>query len=155
MEIFNKIPSFKVARKSPEMIAPSKPTPRELKPLSDIDDKDGLRFQIVAIQFYQRNPLAQGKDPVKVIRDAIARALVFYYPLAGRLRQCAARKLVVECTGEGAVFVEADTNVSLWQLGGDDDVLYPPFPYLDKLLYNVPGTTEVLNCPLILIQVYI
>lgn len=91
-------------------------------------------------------------DPVKIIRDAIARALVFYYPFAGRLREDdATRKLVVECTGEGIVFIGADADVTLQQFGDD---LHPPFPYLEELLYDVPGSSGIINCPLLLIQVY-
>ncbi|XP_047973664.1 benzyl alcohol O-benzoyltransferase-like [Salvia hispanica] len=142
--------NFNVARKNPELIAPAKPTPHEFKALSDIDDQEGLRFQIPAIQFYRRNLSAKEKDPVKVIRDAIANALVPYYPFAGRLREHANRKLVVECNGEGIVFIEADADVSLQQLG---DSLYPPFPYLDNLLHHLPATAAIINCPLLLIQV--
>ncbi|KAL1566742.1 Benzyl alcohol O-benzoyltransferase [Salvia divinorum] len=142
--------TFKVARKNPELIAPAKPTPHEFKLLSDIDDQEGLRFQIPVIQFYRRNPSPKAKDPVQVIRDAIAKALVFYYPFAGRLREGAARKLVVECTGEGVMFIEADADVTLNQFG---DALQPPFPCLEELLYDAPGSAQVLNCPLLLIQV--
>ncbi|XP_057807285.1 benzyl alcohol O-benzoyltransferase-like [Salvia miltiorrhiza] len=150
MEYTRKTLNFKVARKNPELITPAEPTPHELKLLSDIDDQEGLRFQTPVIQFYRSNPCAAGKDPVKVIRDAIAKALVFYYPFAGRLRERGDRKLVVECTGEGVVFVEADADVALQQLG---DALYPPFPYLNKLLHHLPATAGILHCPLLLIQV--
>ncbi|KAL0430580.1 UNVERIFIED_CONTAM: Benzyl alcohol O-benzoyltransferase [Sesamum radiatum] len=142
--------TFKVTRQNPELIPPAKPTPHELKPLSDIDDQEGLRFQIPVIQFYRRNPSMDGKDPVMVIRDAVARALVFYYPFAGRLREAAGRKLVVECTGEGVLFIEADADVTLQQFG---DALQPPFPCLEELLYDVPGSGGVVNCPMLLIQV--
>ncbi|KAL0463043.1 UNVERIFIED_CONTAM: Benzyl alcohol O-benzoyltransferase [Sesamum latifolium] len=144
--------TFKVTRQNPELIPPAKPTPHEFKPLSDIDDQEGFRFQIPVIQFYRRNPAMDGKDPVKVIRDAVARTLVFYYPFAGRLREMAGRKLVVECTGEGVLFIEADADVRLQQFGG---ALHPPFPWLEELLYDVPGSDGVVNCPLLLIQVYI
>ncbi|XP_051117756.1 benzyl alcohol O-benzoyltransferase-like [Andrographis paniculata] len=141
---------FKVTRRRPELIAPAKPTPHEFKPLSDIDDQEGLRFQIPVIQFYRRSPAMAGKDPAGVIREALAKALVFYYPFAGRLREVDGRKLVVECTGEGVMFIEADADVELRDFG---DALQPPFPCLEELLYDVPGSGEVLNCPLMLIQV--
>ncbi|KAK4430463.1 Benzyl alcohol O-benzoyltransferase [Sesamum alatum] len=81
-----------------------------------------------------------GKDPVKVIRGALSRALVFYYPFAGRLREMAGRKLVVECTGEGVLFIEAEAELSLQQFG---DTLHPPFPWMEELLYDVPGSGGV------------
>nr|AMZ03414.1 acyltransferase ACT8 [Plectranthus barbatus] len=144
--------NVKVSRKNPELIAPARPTPHEFKLLSDIDDQEGLRVQIPVIQFYQsqRSPYGEGKDPVEVIRDAIAKALVFYYPFAGRLRERADRKLVVECTGEGILFIEADADVTLKQFG---DPLLPPFPCLEELLYDVPNSAGLLHCPLLLIQV--
>ncbi|KAH9771271.1 Hydroxycinnamoyltransferase13 [Citrus sinensis] len=142
--------AFKVLRRAPELIAPAKPTPRELKPLSDIDDQEGLRFHIPVIQFYKYNPFVNGKDPVKVIREAVAQTLVSYYPFAGRLREGPNRKLMVDCTGEGVLFIEADADVTLEQFG---DALQPPFPGLEELLFDVPGSAGVLNCPLLLIQV--
>ncbi|KAL0294205.1 UNVERIFIED_CONTAM: Benzyl alcohol O-benzoyltransferase [Sesamum calycinum] len=144
--------TFKVTRQNPELIRPAKPTPHEFKPLSDIDDQEGLRFQLPLIQFFRKNPAMDRKDPVKVIRDALAKALVFYYPFAGRLRETVGRKLVVECTDEGALFIEADADVRVQQFG---DTLQPPFPCLEELLYDVPGSGDMVNCPLLLIQVYI
>uniref|UniRef100_A0A2P2J4X5 Benzoyl-CoA:benzyl alcohol O-benzoyltransferase n=1 Tax=Rhizophora mucronata TaxID=61149 RepID=A0A2P2J4X5_RHIMU len=141
---------FKVSRREPELITPAKPTPHEFKDLSDIDDQEGLRFQIPVIQFYRFDPSMQGKDPIKVIREALAKTLVFYYPFAGRLREGPNRKLVVECTGEGILFTEADADVTLEQFGV---ALQPPFPCLEDLLFDVPGSSGVLNCPLLLIQV--
>ena len=108
-------------------MAPAAPTPRELKSLSDIDDQEGLRYQIPVIQFYRRNESMGAKDPVQVIREALAKALVPYYPFAGRLREQDGWKLVVDCTGEGVLFVEADADVGLEHFG---DPLVPPFPCL-------------------------
>ncbi|KAF5442609.1 hypothetical protein F2P56_035249 [Juglans regia] len=141
---------FTVRRCKPELIAPSKPTPHEFKQLSDIDDQEASRFQVPVIQFYRHDPSMQGRDPVKVIREALAQTLVFYYPFAGRLREGPGRKLVVECTSEGVVFIEADADVTLEQFG---DALRPPFPCLEELLFDLPGSGGVLHCPLLLIQV--
>ncbi|XP_074342728.1 benzyl alcohol O-benzoyltransferase-like [Apium graveolens] len=144
--------SYKVKRRSPELITPEKPTPREYKLLSDIDDQQSLRFQLPMIQFYTRNELMMRKnvDPVNVIRVALAKTLVFYYPFAGRLREGASRKLMVECTGEGVMFVEADADVRIEQFGSP---VMPPFPCSDELLFDVPGSSGILDCPLILMQV--
>ncbi|XP_065852506.1 benzyl alcohol O-benzoyltransferase-like [Euphorbia lathyris] len=141
---------FNVHRRQPELISPAKPTPHEVKLLSDIDDQEGLRFHIPVIQFYRKDESMKGKDPVKIIREAIAETLVFYYPFAGRLREGPHRKLMVECTGEGVSFVEADADVSLEQFG---DCLQPPFPCLEELLFDVPAASHFLNSPLLLIQV--
>jgi hypothetical protein len=141
---------FTVQRHAPEFVKPLKPTPHEIKLLSDIDDQDGLRFQIPVIQFYKYDPKMAGKDPVDVIRKALAKTLVFYYPFAGRLREGPGRKLMVDCNDEGVLFIEADADVRLEEFG---DALQPPFPCLNELLFDVPGSSEVLNTPLLLIQV--
>ncbi|KAK8604773.1 hypothetical protein V6N13_082246 [Hibiscus sabdariffa] len=133
-----------------EFVSPAKPTPDERKLLSDIDDQQTLRSQVLFIQFYRYDPLMQGKDPVEVIRKALAKTLVFYYPFAGRLREGDNGKLIVDCTGEGMMFIEADADVTLEQFG---DALQPPFPCINELLYDVPGSDGMLNCPLLLLQV--
>ncbi|KAG5524575.1 hypothetical protein RHGRI_031293 [Rhododendron griersonianum] len=59
---------FTVTRQEPRLVAPEEPKPRELKQLSDIDDQEGLRFQVPVIMFYKSNPFMEGEDPVRVIR---------------------------------------------------------------------------------------
>ncbi|CAI0475816.1 unnamed protein product [Linum tenue] len=142
---------FKVHRREPELVRPAKPTPYEVKLLSDIDDQQGLRFHIPVVQFYKHAPSIRGKDdPVAVIRRALSETLVPYYPFAGRLREGPNRKLMVECTAEGVLFVEADADVRLTEFG---DQLQPPFACMKELLFDVPGSNAVLHSPLLLIQV--
>ena len=141
---------FKVERSEPVLIAPAKPTPYEIKNLSDIDDQKGFRFQIPSVLIYRNVVGMEGRDPIKIIRDAIAKALIYYYPFAGRLREGRNHKLMVECTGEGVMFIEANAHVRLDEFG---DVLKPPFPCMHDLLSNIPGSDGTLDCPLVLIQV--
>ncbi|KAL1211502.1 (Z)-3-hexen-1-ol acetyltransferase [Cardamine amara subsp. amara] len=143
--------SFKVHRRQPELVTPAKPTPRELKLLSDLDDQQGLRFQFPVIFFYRPN-LTTNHDPVQVIRRALSETLVYYYPFAGRLRELSNRKLAVDCTGEGVLFIEAEADVTLAELEEANELL-PPFPCLEELLFDVEGSSEVLNTPLLLVQV--
>ena len=90
------------------------------------------------------------KDPVRVIQEALAKALVPYYPFAGRLREQDGCRLAVDCTGEGVLFVEADAEVGLEHF---DDPLLPPFPCREELIFDVPGSSAILNTPLLLFQV--
>ncbi|KAG5255391.1 hypothetical protein OIU76_018951 [Salix suchowensis] len=142
--------AFTVRRREPELVAPAKATPHEFKPLSDIDRQLYLQFQSPHYNFYAHNPSMRGTDPVMVIRKAISQALVYYYPYAGRIRQEPENKLVVDCTGEGVLFIEADADVTLEQFG---DPIQPPFPCADELLYNVPGSEGIINTPLLIFQI--
>nr|Q5H873.1 RecName: Full=13-hydroxylupanine O-tigloyltransferase; AltName: Full=(-)-13alpha-hydroxymultiflorine/(+)-13alpha-hydroxylupanine O-tigloyltransferase; Short=HMT/HLTase; AltName: Full=Quinolizidine alkaloid O-tigloyltransferase [Lupinus albus]BAD89275.1 (-)-13alpha-hydroxymultiflorine/(+)-13alpha- hydroxylupanine O-tigloyltransferase [Lupinus albus] len=141
---------FKVRRNPQELVTPAKPTPKEFKLLSDIDDQTSLRSLTPLVTIYRNNPSMEGKDPVEIIREALSKTLVFYYPFAGRLRNGPNGKLMVDCTGEGVIFIEADADVTLDQFGID---LHPPFPCFDQLLYDVPGSDGILDSPLLLIQV--
>ncbi|EEF45042.1 methanol O-anthraniloyltransferase [Ricinus communis] len=142
--------TFAVRRSPPELIVPARPTPRELKKVSDIDDQEGLRFQISFVMFYRSLPSMKGRDPVEIIRKALSEALVFYYPFAGRLIEGPNRKLIVDCNGEGILFIEADADITIEQLG---DSMQPPCPCIEELLYDVPGSSGIIGCPLLLIQI--
>uniref|UniRef100_J3MJQ4 Uncharacterized protein n=1 Tax=Oryza brachyantha TaxID=4533 RepID=J3MJQ4_ORYBR len=139
--------SFPVRRRAPELIAPAAPTPRETKRLSDLDDQETLRWQVPTVFVYR----AGRADPVDTIRRALAAALVPYYPFAGRLREVEDRKLVVDCTGEGVLFIEADADLLVADLEAAG--LRAPFPCMDQLLFDVEGSAGVLGTPLLLIQV--
>ncbi|RLN35168.1 benzyl alcohol O-benzoyltransferase-like [Panicum miliaceum] len=145
--------AFAVRRRDPELVGPARKTPRETKRLSDIEDQAGLRWHVPFVLFYRGRggARADGGDPAAAVRRALGEALVPYYPLAGRLREMDGRKLVVDCTGEGVLFVEADADVRLAEIEAAG--LTPPFPCMDQLLFDVEGSGGVLNCPLLLIQV--
>jgi hypothetical protein len=140
---------FKVVRKPAILVAPSLPTPKELLYLSNIDDQATLRFHTPVVFFYRFNLSKMGEDPARVIREGLAKVLVFYYPFSGRARDAPAGKLVVECTGEGVLFVEADADVTLEEFGD----LQPSFPCWQDLLHDVPESQTITKSPLLLFQV--
>ncbi|KAF0923185.1 hypothetical protein E2562_003396 [Oryza meyeriana var. granulata] len=141
--------SFAVRRREPELVGPAMPTPHETKRLSDLDDQEALRCHVPFVHFYR----AGGLDAAGVIRRALGEALVPYYPLAGRLREVEGRKLVVDCTGEGVLLVEAYADVRLVEIEDAGGCLRAPFPSMDQLLFDVEGSGGVLHCPLLLVQV--
>ncbi|KAK1605162.1 hypothetical protein QYE76_028835 [Lolium multiflorum] len=141
--------AYAVRRRDPELVGPAAHTPWETKHLSDLDDHEDSRTHMSLAFFYRGGQ--NGVDPAGLIRRALGEALVPYYPLAGRLREVEGQKLVVDCTGEGVLFVEADADVRLAELEGVG--LRPPFPCWDQLLFDVEGSSGMIDCPLLHIQV--
>uniref|UniRef100_A0ACD5TWF2 Uncharacterized protein n=1 Tax=Avena sativa TaxID=4498 RepID=A0ACD5TWF2_AVESA len=151
------MPAITVRRSAPDLVVPARPTPYELKTLSDIDDQQGIRFYRSGVHIYRRSDARAGDDPAAVLRTALAEALVHYYPIAGRIREVtpgdAGSKLLVECTGEGAVFVEADADATLEDLGA---VTGPPVPCHEQFLCEPDGAfigATVVGRPLLFFQV--
>ncbi|KAF5957285.1 hypothetical protein HYC85_004510 [Camellia sinensis] len=85
-----------------------------------------------------------------VIKAALSRVLVHYYPLAGRLTISPEGKLIVDCNGEGAVFVEAEANCDIEEIG---DNTKPDPVTLGKLVYDIPGAKNILEMPPLVAQV--
>ncbi|XP_008659223.1 acyl transferase 1 [Zea mays] len=144
--------SFKARRSEPQLVPPARPTPRETKMLSDIDDQHLLRYYETVVGFFRTCPGRTDSpgDLKGAIKAALAEALVYYYPVAGRLREEAGGKLVVDCTAEGVVFVEADADVRLHEFG---EPLLPPYPCLDELLCDPGDIKAVIGRPLLFMQV--
>ncbi|KAF6988080.1 hypothetical protein CFC21_005660 [Triticum aestivum] len=132
--------TFAVRRREPVLVVPASLTPRETKRLSDIDSKESLRVLMPGVFVYRGGPARGDDDPVDVIDRALTEALVHYYPLAGRFREVEGGKLVVDCTGQGVLFAEANAGVRLAELeeaAGGGRGLTPPFPCMDELLLDV------------------
>ncbi|TVU25314.1 hypothetical protein EJB05_27806, partial [Eragrostis curvula] len=142
--------SFTADRCEQELVAPARTTPHEIKHLSDIDNQRSLRFYQTVIEFFRGRP-GDTRDPVAAIRSGLREALVYFYPLAGRLRELPPDgRLIVECTAEGVAFVEADANVTLAELG---ELLLPPYPCVDEHLCDFGDGKEILAKPLAFLQV--
>ena len=146
---------FNVRRSEPELVSPARPTPNKPELLSDLDSQDLLLYQQSIIWFYPADGVAdmKDKDPAEVIKKALAEALVYYYPWAGRVRyEGPSQNLMVDCTAEGVVFVEAEADISLEELA--EETLLPPYPYLEEVLYRkTANTMGVFNCPILTMQV--
>ncbi|XP_068663117.1 acyl transferase 5-like [Aristolochia californica] len=100
--------NFSVVKSAGAMVSPAQPTPPGELSLSVIDQLPGLRRKVQTLHFFRH-----GENAAEVIRAAIAKALVYYYPLAGRLRESGPGEVLVECTREGIWLVEASVECSL------------------------------------------
>ncbi|CAM0910778.1 unnamed protein product [Alopecurus aequalis] len=108
-----------VARSPPALIPPAGPTPGGTLPLSSIDKM--VAGLVNLIQVFPPSSLSAARGDqgaaVAVMRDGFARALVPYYPVAGRV---APSGFAVDCTGEGVWFVEAAASCALADVNGLD-----------------------------------
>ncbi|KAI4306475.1 hypothetical protein L6164_029749 [Bauhinia variegata] len=90
------------------IVTPSEPTPARVLALSSLDSQLFLRFTIEYLFVYEPCPFLDQGATAACLKAALARALVPYYPFAGRVRSrpdgsC----LEVLCRAQGALFVEA------------------------------------------------
>ncbi|KAK1604487.1 hypothetical protein QYE76_028160 [Lolium multiflorum] len=124
----------KVEVMSSEMVVPADETPRGSIWLSNLD-LAGRRGYTPTVYFFHPNG-----DPsffsAESMKDSLARTLVAFYPLAGRLGLSRAGRVQVDCTAEGVVFVTAKSeHYTLEELmnefvpcGEMRDLLVPPTP---------------------------
>uniref|UniRef100_I1QS47 Uncharacterized protein n=1 Tax=Oryza glaberrima TaxID=4538 RepID=I1QS47_ORYGL len=151
--------TFSARRSRAELVAPSRPTPRDTKILSDLDDFPNHHEYTPELFFRvsgdddQPPPPDQTKWATTVFRTALAEALVYLYPMAGRLRMLPSGKLAVDCTEEGVVLVAAEADLRLADLG---EPLLPPFPCVGELVCHnsiVGDIRVVLGKPLVFLQI--
>ncbi|KAK8686339.1 hypothetical protein V6N13_125364 [Hibiscus sabdariffa] len=90
------------------------------------------------------------EDAVEVVKNGLSKILVHHYPLAGRLTISSEGKFIVDCTGEGVVFVEVEADCGLDEIG---DITKPDPNILGKLVYEIPAAQNLLQIPLLVIQV--
>jgi len=133
----------------PSLVPPAEETPSGLYYLSNLDQNIAVIVHTVYC-FRATDGAGDGISACDVLRESLAKVLVHYYPLAGRLAISGEGKLVVDCTGEGAVFVEADADCAMADIG---DVTDPDASVLGRLLYSVPGAKNILEMPLLAAQV--
>ncbi|CAO2148982.1 unnamed protein product [Urochloa humidicola] len=147
-------PQLTVKRGEPTLVPPASPTPTgEQYYLSNLDQNIAVIVQTVYC-YKAAAPSAgndEKEDVAAKLRDALARVLVQYHPLAGRLGISPEMKLTVELTGEGVVFVEADADGC--DLADFGDLTKPDPAALGQLVYSVPGAKNILEMPPMTAQV--
>ncbi|XP_062207941.1 omega-hydroxypalmitate O-feruloyl transferase-like [Phragmites australis] len=130
------------------LVPPAEETPKGLYYLSNLDQNIAVIVQTVYC--FKADDGEGSGSACDVLRESLAKVLVPCYPLAGRLTISGEGKLVVDCTGEGAVFVEAEADCAMADIG---DITEPDPSVLGKLVYSVPGAKNILEMPLLAAQV--
>ncbi|OVA09608.1 Transferase [Macleaya cordata] len=142
-----KVFELSVKQGEPILVPPAEETKKGLYFLSNLDQNIAVIIQTI----YCFKSDEKGNDQAgAVMKDALAKVLIPYYPLAGRLTISSEGKLIVDCTGEGGVFVEAEANCTMEEIG---DITKPDPVTLGKLVYNIPGAKNILEIPPLVAQV--
>ncbi|XP_076893420.1 shikimate O-hydroxycinnamoyltransferase-like [Bidens hawaiensis] len=100
-------------------------------------------FKTLLVYFYRPNGATNFFD-AKVMKDALSRALVAFYPLAGRLKKGKDGRSEIDCRGQGVLFLEAESDGVI-----DDFGDFAPQPEFLKLF----PILEIESDPLLILQV--
>ena len=152
----NIIRPFSLVKKDVELVKPSKPTPSDIiLSFSSIDNLIGLEVLTPTIFVYQRKSKSQPsdlhddhdvhdlQDAAEVIKEALSKALVYYYPLAGRLkRQQDDGRLKLTCNANGVPFLVASADCSLSSRNYFDGI---DLEITKQILFDSPPS----DCPLV------
>jgi hypothetical protein len=155
--------SITVTKKSQSFVVPSStatttPTTDTLE-LSAIDRVPGLLHMVRSLHVFRGKDATARSDaaaaassrPADVIRAALSRALVDYRPFAGRfVGSLYTGEASVECTDDGAWFVDAVTDCSLDDVNGLD---YPLMISKEELLPAAEEGVDPTSIPMMM-QVY-
>ena len=138
---------LELKQKDPIRVAPEEETEKGHYLLCNLDQNIAVIMRTIYLYKSQQKG---NEDAVKVVKESLAKVLVPFYPLAGRLTISPEGKLIVDCTGEGPLFVEAENNCSLLQILG----LASADPMvLKNLVYDFPGAKNIIETPLFTVQV--
>ncbi|KAE9594223.1 hypothetical protein Lal_00001131 [Lupinus albus] len=112
--------SLKIEMKEVVHVKPSKPTPSIVLPLSALEHRPYPDSIWPIVHVYQ-SPSNGQLDPAFVLKQALSKALVYYYPLAGKLVKQPNGKVAINCNNDGVPFLEAIANCELSSLNYLDD----------------------------------
>nr|CAB3457086.1 unnamed protein product [Digitaria exilis] len=130
------------------LVPPSEATPRHALWLSNLDL--AVPKTHTPLVYYYPKPAAGAEgffDPAR-LREALARALVPFYPLAGRLAAGPGGRIEIDCTGEGALF-----SVARADFAGDEVFRdFEPSPEARRLLVPFAESGDP-PCVLAMVQV--
>lgn len=128
------------------MVKPAEETPQTALWNSNVD-LVVPRFHTPSVYFYRPTGAKDFFD-AEVMKTALSKALVLFYPMAARLKRDDDGRIEIDCNGEGVLFVEADTPASV-----DDFGDFAPTAQLRQLIPTVDYSGGLSSFPLLVLQV--
>ncbi|WCJ30107.1 HXXXD-type acyl-transferase family protein [Euphorbia peplus] len=109
---------MEISIKESSIIKPLKETPKMNLWVSDLDLLVTSGYT-PTVYFYKQQPNNKNSNffEAKVLKDALSELLVHFYPVAGRLGKDENGRIQINCNGDGALFIEAETTSFLDHFG--------------------------------------
>ncbi|MCO5580624.1 hypothetical protein L7F22_034494 [Adiantum nelumboides] len=105
------------------------------------------------VLFYEQIKASDISQFVATLKQSLADALVYFYPLAGRLADDEGGRLVIDCNDAGVDFREAQTGAAFSELQDAHFDLTPLFSELAPLGHLT--RSDLADLPLLAVQLYI
>ena len=106
------------------------------------------RFHTPSVYFYRPSTSTNNFFDANVLKEALSKALVPFYPMAGRLKRDEDGRIEIDCNAEGVLFVQAHTTSLI-----DDFGDFAPTLELRQLIPTVDYSKGIETYPLLVLQV--
>lgn len=131
------------------IVRPAEPTPETCLPVSNVDALFPHINYVPICYFYASKTTANESFRSTVLKAALGRALVQFYPVAGRVKTDHNDRIIeIHCNGDGVLFVEAEADSVMDDLGDFNitnlDLGFTPV---------VDSSQGASACPLFMVQV--
>uniref|UniRef100_A0A2N9HYJ1 Shikimate O-hydroxycinnamoyltransferase n=1 Tax=Fagus sylvatica TaxID=28930 RepID=A0A2N9HYJ1_FAGSY len=134
--------------KESTMVRPSGETPVGRALWNSNVDLVVPRFHTPSVYFYRPSTSTNNFFDANVLKEALSKALVPFYPMAGRLKRDEDGRIEIDCNAEGVLFVQAHTTSLI-----DDFGDFAPTLELRQLIPSVDYSKGIETYPLLVLQV--
>ncbi|XP_059641847.1 shikimate O-hydroxycinnamoyltransferase-like [Cornus florida] len=137
---------MKINVRESAMVRPAEDTPRRRLWNSNVD-LVVPNFHTPSVYFYRPTGSRRFFD-AGVLKYALSRVLVPFYPMAGRLTRDDDGRIAIDCNGDGVLFVEAEMNSDV-----DDFGDFTPTLEFRQLIPAIDYSGGIESYPLLVLQV--
>lgn len=138
--------TMKIRVKQTAVVKPTPAKPRTTIWISNLDAILPENYH-TRTHFFYRPTAAADFFNTAALKKALAQTLSEFYPMAGRLTKDANGRVEIDCNGEGVVFMEAEADGEIDDLGD-----FSPNPNI-CLAPTVDYSRGISSFPLLLVQV--
>ncbi|PWA66965.1 Chloramphenicol acetyltransferase-like domain-containing protein [Artemisia annua] len=147
-EALSRVLMMKIKVKESTLVRPAEDTPN-IKLWNSNLDLLPSEYHTLTVYFYHPNvTTAANFFDTTVMKEALSRVLVPFYPVAGRFKKDQNRRIEIDCQGQGVLFVEAESDSVINDFGD----FAPRLEFL-KLIPTVDYSLGIESYPLLLMQV--